>query len=231
MLTTFAALVIWFRRARKRKLRQRFLANVTRLVNEKLDALTRRRAQLVRPDAYGKPQTEKWTKEMEYFVDNHIRPHLTASETMRFEAERVEILRLIAQLTFERAKENDLLQKFDPGMTPTEFEQFCAKQLARCGWSTQVTQGSRDQGVDVIAEKCGVRVALQCKLYSGAVGNKAVQEIAAGKIHERAHKGIVVTNSRYTSAAEQLASTNNVLLLHHTDLLRFDDFVIAEAAA
>jgi restriction system protein len=53
--------------------------------------------------------------------------------------------------------------------------------------------------------KNNVRVVLQCKLYGGPVGNKAVQEAAAGRAHERADFGIVVTNNRYTSAAEQLA--------------------------
>ncbi len=35
-----------------------------------------KRAQLVRQDAYGRPQLEKW-KEVEYFIDNHISPSLT----------------------------------------------------------------------------------------------------------------------------------------------------------
>jgi restriction system protein len=77
---------------------------------------------------------------------------------------------------------------------------------------------SRDQGVDVVAEKDGCRVVLQCKLYARPVGNKAVQETAAGRAYEQADYGAVVTNHKYTLAAEQLAATNGVLLLHYRDL-------------
>jgi len=110
-------------------------------------------------------------------------------------------------------------------MTPTEFETFCAEELRRAGWNARVTMQSRDQGVDVIAEKNGVRVVLQCKLYARPVGNKSVQEAAAARAHEQADFGIVVTNNRYTQDAEQLASTNKILLLHYTDLRNLDDLV------
>src|ERR1700730_11505635 len=66
----------------------------------------------------------------------------------------------------------------------------------------------RDQGVDVVAEKNGIRLVLQCKLYSRPVGNKAVQEAAAARAHEAADYGVVVSNNRYTQDAQQLASTN-----------------------
>jgi len=62
------------------------------------------------------------------------------------------------------------------------------------------------------------RIVVQCKLYSSPVGLKAVQEIAAGKIHEQANHAIVVSNPRFTTAAAQIAATNGVLLLHHDDL-------------
>ena len=88
----------------------------------------------------------------------------------------------------------------------------------RAGWEASVTMQSRDQGVDVIAEKNGLRVVLQCKLYARPVGNKSVQEAAAGRAHERAHRGAVVTNNSYTPSAEQLAATNGILLLHYRDL-------------
>jgi restriction system protein len=95
---------------------------------------------------------------------------------------------------------------------------FCANQLRQSGWDAQLTKGSGDKGVDVIATKNGVRVILQCKLYSKPVGNKAVQEAAAGKLHEGAHYAAVVSNSSYTPAAEQLAHTTGVMLLHHSGL-------------
>jgi restriction system protein len=62
------------------------------------------------------------------------------------------------------------------------------------------------------------------------VGNQAVQEIAAGKAHEQAYWAAVVTNNRYTSAAEQLAATNGILLLHYSDLPNLDAILQAKFA-
>ena len=75
----------------------------------------------------------------------------------------------------------------------------------------------------MVAEKGPVRiVVLQCKLYSNPVGNKAVQEVVAGRAHEQANYGAVVTNSTGTTPAQELASINGILLLHHSDLPQLD---------
>ena len=110
-------------------------------------------------------------------------------------------------------------------MSPPEFEVYCADELRQCGWNARVTTQSGDQGVDIIAEKNGVRVVLQCKLYTGAVGNKSVQEVVAARAHERAHYGVVVSNSRYTKAAEQLAATNEIKLIHYRDLMNLENLL------
>jgi restriction system protein len=112
--------------------------------------------------------------------------------------------------------------QFDQRMTPTEFEHYCARMLTKQKWNAQVTQASGDQGVDIVAEKRGLRIVLQCKKYSKPVGNRAVQEIVAGIAHENAERGVVVATNGYTRAAERLAASNNVLLLHYADLCRID---------
>jgi len=114
---------------------------------------------------------------------------------------------------------------FSDNMKPREYEHLCADLLREAGWSARVTTHSRDFGVDVIAEKPDRRIVVQCKLYSSPVGLKAVQEIAAGKVHELANHAIVVSNRRFTSAAAQIAATNGVLLLHHDDLTRIDQLL------
>jgi hypothetical protein len=66
---------------------------------------------------------------------------------------------------------------------------------------------------------------LQCKLYSKPVGNNAVQEIAAGRVHRQAHFGAVVTDNTFTPSARELAASNGVHLLHYTDLTRLEQIV------
>jgi restriction system protein len=217
-------------RERRRDKRQALMLKVNNIVAAKLDALTRRRAQLVQPDAFGKPQMDRWTREINYFIQNHILCQLNMSEQEIFPNVRDEVVRLINEHTYTRTQAEPVFKVFSDQMSPADFEIFCAEQLKTAGWHAEVTMRSRDKGVDIIAQKAGTRVVVQCKLYSGAVGSAAVQEIVAGRAHERAHYGVVVSNNRYTAPAEQLALSNGVLLLHFRDLVKLDTLITARAA-
>lgn len=207
--------------------RRALIQKVQITIEQHKGSLVRRKSQLVLRDAYGKLQTERWEKEVDYFVTNHIQPSLAPNEHAEFLRDRTMIVNLIDNHVESAMQDQPAFQCFADDMTPSEFETFCAEELRRIGWDARVTMQSRDQGVDVVAEKRGVRIVLQCKLYSKPVGNKAVQEAAAGRAHEQAHHGIVVTNNSYTQAAEQLASTNEVLLLHYRDLHDLDNLLKA----
>lgn len=108
-------------------------------------------------------------------------------------------------------------------MSANEFEHFCAEILLINGWEARVTQASGDQGIDVIAQKANVKAVFQCKKYSTPVGNKAVQEIIAGKHFEQAHVAAVVSNALFTKSAKQLADVANVYLLHYSELTDFSE--------
>jgi restriction system protein len=218
-----SARILWRTRARRR-----LLGKVNAVINQQVASLVRRRAQLVKLDAYGKPQMEKWIREVDYFIMNHIAPSLTPMEQGILARERAAITNLLASRVEAATQAQPAFQAFCDDMTPAEFEVFCAEELRRGGWDARVTMQSRDQGVDVVAEKDGARVVLQCKLYARPVGNKSVQEVAAARAHEHANYGVVVTNNGYTLAAEQLATTNGVLLLHYLDLRNLDDILRPE---
>lgn len=110
-------------------------------------------------------------------------------------------------------------------LSPQEYERHCASLLEGAGWTCALTAASGDQGVDVIAEKNGIRIVFQCKLYSQPVGNSAVQEAIAGKIFEKADIAAVVSNATYTKSAKALASNADVLLLHHDELDNIDELI------
>lgn len=119
-------------------------------------------------------------------------------------------------------RENNIVQKQSrvsvninaiDGMEGHEFEHFCADLLRKTGFSNvKVTPGSGDQGVDILAEKEGIKYAIQCKNYANALGNTPVQEVSAGKQFYSCHVGVVMTNSTFTQGALQLATATNVLL-------------------
>lgn len=200
------------------------------IIFQHIDTLTVRRGQLIRKDPYGKLIFDSWIKEIQYFVQTQIIPKLLPYEAQTASSILIGIPMFIEHITNERQAENPVFQEFDDDMDPASFEFFCARQLEIAGWDARVTMRSRDQGIDVVAEKHGKKFVLQCKLYANPVGNKAVQEISAGRAHERADYAAVVTNNRYTSSAEELANTNGVLLLHFSQLRDIDSYLVTKPA-
>lgn len=94
-----------------------------------------------------------------------------------------------------------------------EFELWCADALRKLGYHhVKVTPGSGDQGVDVLAQKDGIKYAVQCKRYSSDLGNKPVQEVHAGKAIYHCHVGVVITNQHFTTGAKELAAATDTLL-------------------
>ena len=76
-----------------------------------------------------------------------------------------------------------------------EFEYYCADLLMKRGFQeVEVTRGSGDYGIDILAERDGVTYAIQCKCYSVPVGVKAVQEAYAGRDYYDCMVGAVLTN-------------------------------------
>lgn len=103
-----------------------------------------------------------------------------------------------------------------------EFEYFCADVLRKNGYeNVEVTKGSGDQGIDIIAYKEGIKYGIQCKCYSSDIGNKAVQEAFAGKTFYSCHVAAVLTNRYFTKSAKELAEKNGVLLWDRTKLNSF----------
>ncbi len=204
------------------RVRRRLFEKAGSAIQRQMQSLVRRRAQLVRQDPYGRPLLDKWTDEIDYFLTHHIEPMLTTREQDMLSFHRAAIADLIEARVEAQMRSQSLFRGISSETSPADFEVFCAEELRRAGWNASVTGQSGDQGADVVAEKAGTRVVLQCKLYARPVGNKSVQEAAAARAHEQASYGIVVTNNGFTRAAEQLAATNHIFLLHYRDLPNLD---------
>lgn len=94
-----------------------------------------------------------------------------------------------------------------------DFEFFCAELLEKKGFlEVEVTKGSGDYGIDILAEKDGITYAIQCKRYSEPVGVKAVQEAYAGRDYYDRMVGAVLTNQYFTAPAVEAAKKLKILL-------------------
>jgi restriction system protein len=191
------------------------LDTAMKIISEHAPAMARRKSQLIYSDHYGVAKIDKWEAEKSYIANSVINPKLRAEGHCDFPIQL--LIKLIERSVSSIEIKQDILD-FSKVSTGLEYEQYCAQALREAGWTTQLTKATGDQGTDIIGERAGKRIVVQCKFYSNPVGNKAVQEIAAARLHERADQAIVVSNALYTEAARQLAGTTGVILLHHDDL-------------
>lgn len=98
-------------------------------------------------------------------------------------------------------------------MEGRDFEYFCAELLKKRGFTeVEVTKGSGDYGVDILAQKEGITYAIQCKCYADVVGVKAVQEVYAGRDYYDCMVGAVLTNQYFTAPAVEAAKKLKILL-------------------
>ena len=124
----------------------------------------------------------------------------------------------IIEILEDEMKKNTAKLEYSDQMDPYEYEHFCAEQFNNNNWKAKATQGSSDQGVDVIATKNNITLVAQCKRFKKTVGNKAVQEIVAGMKYYQANKGVVIAPNGFTKSAEKLAEANQILLIHHSEI-------------
>lgn len=106
-------------------------------------------------------------------------------------------------------------------MSGIDFENYCIAILQRIGYTNvHGTAASGDQGVDIVAEKDGIKYAIQCKRYTSKLDNTPVQEIFAGKQYYGCDVAVVLTNNYFTDGAQDLAGKTGVRLWNRTDLNR-----------
>ena len=114
---------------------------------------------------------------------------------------------------------------FEEDMSGDEYEIYCGNLLAEAGWNVEQTSATNDQGVDLIAEIEDAKFCIQCKRYSNAVGNKAVQEVIAGTQFYGGTHSVVVSNAGFTKSAKELAESTGVILINDIDLETLEDFL------
>lgn len=93
------------------------------------------------------------------------------------------------------------------------FEYYCAELLEKNGFiNVEVTRGSGDHGIDILAEKDDNSYAIQCKCYTSNIGNAAVQQAYTGKALYKKDIAVVLTNQYFTSQAKAEADRLRVKL-------------------
>jgi uncharacterized protein len=206
------------------RVHRRFAARraVRQIIADRAPIFAKKRSQTVYVDDYGLQVTDAWEKHKKYITNTVLANGLL--EKGLSGKEIVAVLSDISRISdlIDDAASSVRVPSGTPDISKVfsgeDYERYCAEILDAAGWKTRLTKGSGDQGVDIIAELNGRRVALQCKFYSKTVGNRAVQEAIGAMSFERTVAGVVVSNAQFSRHAKLLANGARVLLLHHEEL-------------
>jgi HJR/Mrr/RecB family endonuclease len=109
------------------------------------------------------------------------------------------------------------------GMQPSEFEDYIADLFKKLGYKTEVTGGSHDQGVDVIAKKDNIEHYIQCKKFiTSIVSVGAVRDFyGATADHLARGKGYFITTNKFTLDAEKFADDKPIELIDGYKLIEY----------
>lgn len=150
-----------------------------------------------------------------YYLTKSVQASLIAS-VLSF-ALFIAVLIILGVKRTERLKKSGIADI--DNMDGIQFEKYLGYVFKAQGYKVAVTKASGDYGADLVIQKANRKIVVQAKRYSKNVGIKAVQEAQAAIAHYSASEAWVVTNRDYTSAAYDLAKSNNVRLINRDELV------------
>lgn len=131
------------------------------------------------------------------------------------------VVRKVIQKIFIKTIDLEILSRQIDNMSGHDFDTFLNNVFIQKGYKVQDLPKVGDFGCDLIAEKDGVKIAVQAKRYGNKVNLKAVQEVYSGKDFYGCDVAIVITNNTYQPSAIKLARKIGVVLWTKQELNEF----------
>ncbi len=97
-------------------------------------------------------------------------------------------------------------------MTWQQFELFLQWSFEQQGYKVRKTKKSGDQGADLVLENLGIKTVVQIKKRKKTTGNDAVQQVHAARGFYEADRAIVISSTKFSKHAVELANRLNVEL-------------------
>ena len=106
-------------------------------------------------------------------------------------------------------------------MSGVAFEKLVKQLLEKQGYEVGKLRESNDYGVDLIANKDKVRIAVQVKRSKNRITRKAISDAVAGMKYYKCTKAMVVTNSEFTEDAREFGRGTECTLVDRKILLEW----------
>ncbi len=126
----------------------------------------------------------------------------------------------------ERKKQHELQLKLEYwySLSGVEFENEIAKLFRRGGYKVQTTPVTGDNGIDLILDKEGEKIIVQCKAHKKPVGPAIVRELYGtlrSQIYDNYTIAHLVTISGATSGARSFAKDHDILIWDIRNILYY----------
>jgi len=192
--------------------------DIPKIIKKNMKQISYAYRRSVTSNSFGKKNYKKFYKELTEFLEENSPTLRKYQDEYSIDWDSDYLKDKYIKIIEKEIKKTDESFSYTEDMDPFDYEHFCAKIFQENGWDAKATQGSSDQGVDVIATKNNVTLVGQCKRFSKPVGNSAIQEVVAGMKYYGATKGVVIAPNGFTKSAEKLAKANEIELVHHSEI-------------
>lgn len=109
-----------------------------------------------------------------------------------------------------------------------DFELYLVNLFRELNYKVKHCGKTGDQGGDLIVSKNDITYVVQAKYYSNKLDNTSIQEVVGAIRFYNTDKGIVITNSTFTSKAKELAEANKIILIDGEGLKKLVEYIYEE---
>jgi restriction system protein len=237
-LALFAAALAGFLALRRRQGRSEKHAPALEIALDEIraqaSALRSAKSDSMRPDRYGTMHPDGWEREKALFVQSRLLVRLGEAGYQ----DMLPSLMLPIDTEIERQANASVEPSlFTPDAANTDHTYCaaaspeidadlstlatrCTSLLENAGWKMEAGSTGTGKTIDILAERDGHKMLLQCKGGGAPVGVEAVQQVFAQKDRRRIDVAAIVTHAPFTRAAQQMASANGVHALHDDGLMQ-----------
>lgn len=106
-------------------------------------------------------------------------------------------------------------------MNGRTFEREINDLFIRHGYKTLLCKGGGDGGIDIIAEKEKVKIAIQCKAHSSRISPSVARDLLGTISSSGISQGYLITLNGGTSGTIEFCKNNNIVLWDVRDILKF----------
>lgn len=158
-----------------------------------------------------------WVTNTKMYYRSKLKPYVhTLVEYKTFDDGSCALVSFVGLNLFMRVQDAEILKNYFydshisecsdiNSLSGIDFENLCEKLIQNMGFKTKTTKASGDGGIDLIAYNnqplLSGKYIIQCKRYTGSVGEPIIRDLYGVVTSERANKGILMTTGYFTKSA------------------------------